>query len=92
MHAKDGRNTCFLVCGGNGTVGWALQDLDKLREAGVVTEDVLLSVLPLGTGNDMAGTLRCGGGYNGEALKPILGVCAQGKPQLLDRWKVNIQT
>jgi diacylglycerol kinase (ATP) len=92
MHAKDGGNTRFLVCGGDGTVGWALQDLDKLREAGVVTEDVLLSVLPLGTGNDMARTLRCGGGYNGEALKPILDVCAQGKPQLVDRWKVNIQS
>eukprot|EP00802_Teleaulax_amphioxeia_P010187 Tamp_10212.p1 GENE.Tamp_10212~~Tamp_10212.p1 ORF type:complete len:497 (-),score=82.38 Tamp_10212:577-2067(-) len=91
MHANDGGSTRFLVCGGDGTVGWALQDLDKLRDSGIMTEDVAVSVLPLGTGNDMARTLRCGGGYAGEKLKPILDKCAQGRDQKLDRWKVNIK-
>jgi len=71
-------------------VGWALQDLEKLRESGVITEDVAISVLPLGTGNDMARTLGCGGGYHGEAMLQVLRNCAMGDIQKLDRWKVKI--
>lgn len=90
LHAKSGDNTRFLVCGGDGTVGWALQDMEKLKLSGVITEDIAISVLPLGTGNDMARTLGCGGGYSGEKMLPILRNCAQGEQQRLDRWKVKL--
>lgn len=90
LHANDGGNTRFLVCGGDGTVGWALQDLEKLKDSGVITEDVAISVLPLGTGNDMARTLGCGGGYAGEAMLPVLRDAATGHIQRLDRWRVNM--
>uniref|UniRef100_A0A7S4PPD8 Diacylglycerol kinase n=1 Tax=Guillardia theta TaxID=55529 RepID=A0A7S4PPD8_GUITH len=90
MHANDGPNTRFLVCGGDGTVGWTLQDMEKLIQSGGINADIPIAVLPLGTGNDMARTLRCGGGYSGEQLLPILKKAAVGERKRLDRWKVRV--
>jgi len=87
-HAADGPNTRFIVCGGDGTVGWALQDLDAVRKEGILQQDVAIAVLPLGTGNDMARTLKCGGGYSGGKVLPMLKKAAVSDTQRLDRWKV----
>mmetsp|Transcript_8359 Transcript_8359/g.20346 ORF Transcript_8359/g.20346 Transcript_8359/m.20346 type:complete len:495 (-) Transcript_8359:39-1523(-) len=90
-HAADGPNTRFIVCGGDGTVGWALQDLEKVRKEGLLLGEVAIAVLPLGTGNDMARTLMCGGGYSGGNILPLLKKAAVADTQVLDRWKANIE-
>uniref|UniRef100_A0A673C1X9 Diacylglycerol kinase n=1 Tax=Sphaeramia orbicularis TaxID=375764 RepID=A0A673C1X9_9TELE len=47
----------ILVCGGDGSVGWVLSELDKLS----LHKQCQLGVLPLGTGNDLARVLGWGG-------------------------------
>lgn len=53
----------ILVCGGDGTVGWVLQELLDKRDD-IIELDWIppISVLPLGTGNDLARVLKWGGG------------------------------
>lgn len=46
-------NTKLLVCGGDGSVGWLLSVLDKLH----FDPRPPVSVLPLGTGNDLSRSL-----------------------------------
>uniref|UniRef100_A0AAY4CPH6 Diacylglycerol kinase n=1 Tax=Denticeps clupeoides TaxID=299321 RepID=A0AAY4CPH6_9TELE len=75
----------ILVCGGDGSVGWVLSELDKLG----LHKQCQLGVLPLGTGNDLARVLGWGGLCDDDAqLLQILEKLERATTKMLDRWSV----
>ncbi|OQV20412.1 Diacylglycerol kinase delta [Hypsibius exemplaris] len=74
-----------LVCGGDGSIGWVLQDLDAhnlLRKCQV-------GILPLGTGNDLARVLGWGSSCDADTpLAHVLEKYEWASSKLLDRWSI----
>ncbi|CAN1151928.1 Diacylglycerol kinase 1 [Linum perenne] len=77
----------ILVCGGDGTVGWVLNAIDKQS----FVSPPPVAILPAGTGNDLARVLSWGGGLG--ALERQGGLCTllhdieHSAVTILDRWQ-----
>ncbi|XP_029463328.1 diacylglycerol kinase eta-like isoform X2 [Rhinatrema bivittatum] len=75
----------ILVCGGDGSVGWVLSEIDKLG----LHKQCQLGVLPLGTGNDLARVLGWGSLCDDDAqLLQILEKMERATTKMLDRWSI----
>ncbi|KAK2153007.1 hypothetical protein LSH36_311g03008 [Paralvinella palmiformis] len=78
----------ILVCGGDGTVGWALSCLDNVGQD-AQCQSPPMAIVPLGTGNDLARVLRWGPGYSGaEDPLNLLRDVIEAEEIKLDRWTV----
>ncbi|KAM7339666.1 hypothetical protein ACRRTK_000281 [Alexandromys fortis] len=75
----------ILVCGGDGSVGWVLSEIDSLN----LHKQCQLGVLPLGTGNDLARVLGWGSACDDDTQLPqILAKLERASTKMLDRWSV----
>uniref|UniRef100_A0A0N5C455 Diacylglycerol kinase n=1 Tax=Strongyloides papillosus TaxID=174720 RepID=A0A0N5C455_STREA len=86
---KGIKNCNVLVAGGDGTVGWVLEAMDKMNYTNENRPPV--AVLPLGTGNDLARCLKWGGGYENESLTDILLNIEKASHIYMDRWQITIE-
>lgn len=80
-----------LVCGGDGTVAWILDAIERHN----FESPPPVSVLPLGTGNDLSRVLQWGRGFSTVdgpgGLSTLLADINIAAVTMLDRWEVNIQ-
>ncbi|XP_074657542.1 diacylglycerol kinase delta-like isoform X2 [Tubulanus polymorphus] len=75
----------ILVCGGDGSVGWVLREIDKLN----LQSQCQVGVLPLGTGNDLARVLGWGSTFDDDTqLVSFIEKLEHAQIKMLDRWSV----
>ncbi|XP_063061525.1 diacylglycerol kinase delta-like isoform X2 [Engraulis encrasicolus] len=96
----------ILVCGGDGSVGWVLSEIDMLTLHKQCYRDTdggrfghqsqsltqcQLGVLPLGTGNDLARVLGWGSACDDDTQLPqILEKLERASTKMLDRWSIMV--
>ncbi|XP_075498404.1 diacylglycerol kinase 2-like isoform X2 [Primulina tabacum] len=88
---RNVQNFRVLVCGGDGTVAWVLNAIERNN----FRSPPPVAILPLGTGNDLSRVLQWGGGFSvieGQGgLSSFLHDIDHGAVTMLDCWKVNIK-
>ncbi|XP_072989128.1 diacylglycerol kinase 1-like [Typha latifolia] len=80
-----------LVCGGDGTVGWVLDAIDRQK----FESPPPVAILPAGTGNDLARVLSWGGGLGAVekrgGLYYVLHHVEHAAVTIMDRWNITIK-
>ncbi|KAJ7392786.1 hypothetical protein OS493_010445 [Desmophyllum pertusum] len=78
----------ILVCGGDGSVGWVMNEVDQRN----LSCQCQLGVLPLGTGNDLSRVLGWGTSFvDDNAVTQFLQHLERAKAAVLDRWSIMIE-
>ncbi|KXJ26244.1 Diacylglycerol kinase eta [Exaiptasia diaphana] len=78
----------ILVCGGDGSIGWVMKEVDNTN----LTNKVQIGVLPLGTGNDLSRVLGWGTSFaDDNSLPQFLQHLERAKALMLDRWSIMTQ-
>lgn len=86
----------FLVCGGDGTVTWVLQEIESCKQENPALfppdeNDPPIGIVPAGTGNDLARSLGWGPKLNRvAALVGFVQWVLSASPVVLDQWRVTI--
>jgi len=80
-------NLRVIVCGGDGTVGWVLSQIDTVPWSGLPPP---VAIIPLGTGNDLSRSLHWGGKYKDKPIKKVLHDVEVANIEKLDRWKLSL--
>ncbi|XP_052834351.1 diacylglycerol kinase epsilon [Octopus bimaculoides] len=76
-----------LVCGGDGTIGWVLNAIERLS----LQPQPQICILPMGTGNDLSQVLGWGEIFTDQIEVPkILDKINQATVVQLDRWNLDI--
>lgn len=86
---RDVRNLRVVVCGGDGTVGWVLSQIDAVSWS---SHPPPVAIIPLGTGNDLSRSLHWGGRYKDKPIKKVLHEVEVANLEKLDRWKLGVRT
>ncbi|KAL4219804.1 hypothetical protein ACF0H5_020216 [Mactra antiquata] len=77
----------ILVCGGDGSIGWVLSEIDKMD----LHRQCQIGVLPFGTGNDLARVLGWGSAFDDDTQLPaILEKLEHSQIKMLDRLIIAI--
>ena len=84
------RNLRIIVCGGDGTVGWVLAELDKIDYGPDPNTWPAVAPIPLGTGNDLSRTLGWGGAESERRAKQILKDVSRAEIVNMDRWSLRV--
>eukprot|EP00927_Polykrikos_kofoidii_P084723 TRINITY_DN9016_c0_g1_i1.p1 TRINITY_DN9016_c0_g1~~TRINITY_DN9016_c0_g1_i1.p1 ORF type:complete len:482 (+),score=47.90 TRINITY_DN9016_c0_g1_i1:113-1558(+) len=92
-HVKR-RSLRFLVCGGDGTVTWVLQEIAACNQSHpyLVGADPAVGIVPAGTGNDLSRSL--GWGPKLKSVADLVGYvqwAVEGSVVELDQWKVTLK-
>ena len=80
----------IIACGGDGTVGWVLQGIDEFYKDKPDQPRPYVSIIPLGTGNDLSRALNWGGKYQDKPLKKILNDTVKAEKTQFDRWNLTV--
>ncbi|XP_061346872.1 diacylglycerol kinase 2 [Gastrolobium bilobum] len=87
---KSVRYFRVLVCGGDGTVAWVLDAIERHN----FESPPPVAILPLGTGNDLSRVLNWGRGFSAldgqGGLTMLLHDISNAAVTMLDRWEVKI--
>ncbi|RWS29728.1 diacylglycerol kinase epsilon-like protein [Leptotrombidium deliense] len=76
----------ILIAGGDGTIGWVLNAIEKLK----LDPKPLIAILPLGTGNDLSRVLGWGTSFSPDTqMKDVLRNLQTASVTELDRWEVK---
>lgn len=80
----------IVVCGGDGTVAWVLNEVQAMG----LDDKVSVSILPIGTGNDLSRTLGWKAEIDTNDLKNpfnLLKKIQASERVLIDRWQLNFK-
>lgn len=81
-------NLRVIACGGDGTVGWILSEIDGV-EWGPQGKPPT-AIVPLGTGNDLSRSLYWGGRYKDKPIRKVLHDVEHAAGEHLDRWSLAL--
>eukprot|EP00392_Amoebophrya_sp_AT5.2_P005412 g5421.t1 len=89
VEQERARPVRFLVCGGDGTATWILNEMSRFPQ---LQRQVPVAICPLGTGNDLARSLGWGKGLQRvQDLANFIDRAMLADVVALDRWRLEIQ-
>lgn len=86
---SDAEDIRIIVCGGDGTVGWVLSEVEHINWK---YEPPPVAIIPMGTGNDLSRSFLWGGRYKDKPVKKVLHDVNEAEVEWLDRWQLSLQT